>query len=411
MGRKCSSSNFAFSDRWRGDLPVVIEQLRRSKETSGVLLPLVAFCLCSIVAFDAHAWSAEQTDRARAFIERYLDRSSVPGRRRPPGISIAIGVGGELVMADGFGDDGRGQRPNADTKYRIGSITKQFTAATVLRLIEQGAICTLTGSPLTLDTAAADILPGVENWTQPDQAAITVRSLLTMTSNLPNFTRRPPPDLDPWGAVELPELLGAVKRLKPQGWRSSFEYSNTSYFILASIIDAVTLPGKGAALPYRESMRALLLEPLGLDSTAFFDGVPSAGNFALPHHQRRPAFGAADWLRGSGDMVSSARDVAKWNTALLAGQALSSASLDAMFSETARVTPTLYYGMGWYVSQSDGCKLYTHSGSVPGYTAVNAICRDLKRNTDVSVTLLTNADGIEDLDDVSDALMRIAFEK
>ena len=224
-----------------------------------------------------------------------------------------------------------------------------------------------------------------------------------MTSNLPNFTRRPPPDLDPWGAVALPELLGAVKRLKPQGWRSSFEYSNTSYFILASIIDAVTLPGSGASLPYRESVKTLLLKPLGLDATAFFDGVPGGGNFALPHHQRRPAFGAADWLRGSGDMVSSARDVAMWNAALLAGQALSSASREAMFSETARVTPTLYYGMGWYVSQSDGCTLYEHSGSVPGYTAMNAICRDLQRHTDVSVTLLTNADGIEDLDQVSEA--------
>lgn len=387
------------------------EQARRLKAPRRVLLVGLAICLCPIAAIDARAWSAEQTDRAKAFIERYLDRSSVPGRRRPPGVSIAIGVGGELVMAEGFGDDGRGQRPDADTRYRIGSLTKQFTAATVLRLIELGAVCTLTGKQLTLDTLAADILPGVENWTQPDQAAVTVRSLLTMTSNLPNFTRRPPPELDPWGAVALPELLGAVKRLRPQGWRSSFEYSNTSYFILASIIDAVTVPGSGTALPFRESMSALLLEPLGLYATTFFDEVPKAGNFALPHHQRRPAFGAADWLRGSGDMVSSVRDVAKWNAALLAGKVISAASIDEMFSETARVTPTLYYGMGWYVSQSDGCTLYTHSGSVPGYTAMNAICRDVKRHIDVSVTVLTNADGIEDLEEVSDALMRIAFEK
>ena len=326
-------------------------------------------------------------------------------------MSIAIGINGELAMAEGFGNDGHGNRPNADTKYRIGSITKQFTAATVLRLIEKGAVCTLTNMPLTLDTAAADIIPGVENWTQPDQAPITVRSLLTMTSNLPNFTRRPPPELDPWGAVALPELLGAVKRLKPEGWRSSFEYSNTSYFILASIIDAVTLPGSRTALPYRDAMRALLLAPVGLSATSFSDDISSDVTFALPHYQRRPAFGAADWLRGSGDMVSTARDIWKWNAALLNGAVIRQTSLAEMFSETARVTPTLYYGMGWYVAQDNGCMLYSHSGTVPGYTATNAICRMPARGTDITVTLLTNADGVEDLDDVAEALFRIALEQ
>lgn len=374
-------------------------------------MPLVGVFLSLFLATEASGWSDEQSARTRAFIERYLDPGSVPGQRRPPGLSLALGVDGELVMAEGFGDDGRGKRPGADTVYRIGSITKQFTAATVLRLIERGAVCTLTGRPLSLDTLASEIIPGVESWTQPDQAPITVRSLLTMTSNLPNITRKPPAELDPWGAVALPDLLGAVKRLKPDGWRSSFEYSNTNYFILASIIDAVTLPGRALAPPYRQSMGEMLLEPLHLAATSFFDGVPSSANFALPHYQRRPAFDAADWLRGSGDMVSTARELWHWNAALLAGRAIGEASLNEMFSETARVTPTLYYGMGWYVSQNGGCMLYSHSGSVPGYTAMNAICRNMQRGNYVSVTLLTNADGIEDLDEVSDALMRIAFEK
>lgn len=372
---------------------------------------LVVVCMSLITASKTCAWSNQQSERARAFIGHYLDPASVPGSRRPPGLSIAIGIDSKLVMAEGFGDDGRGQRPDADTIYRIGSITKQFTAATILRLVELGAICTLTGRPLTLDTAASDILPGVENWTQPEQAIVTVRSLLTMTSNLPNFTRRPPPKLDPWGSVALLELLGAVKQLKPQGWRSSFEYSNTSYFILASIIDAVALPGKNFAMPYREAMSALLFSPLDLRATSFFNGATSNTKFALPHHQRRPAFGAADWLRGSGDIISTAREVWTWNAALLAGRAINEASLKEMFSETARVTPTLYYGMGWYVSENGSCMLYSHSGSVPGYTAMNAICRDPRRGSHVSVTLLSNADGVEDLDEVSDALMRIAFEK
>lgn len=385
--------------------------LKRVSLAGGFTAPLAAVFLSLFTATEASAWSDEQSSRTRAFIERYLDPASAPGHRRPPGLSLALGVDGELVMAEGFGDDGRGKRPDADTVYRIGSITKQFTAATVLRLIEHGAVCTLTGLPLSLDTLASAIIPGVESWTQPDQAPITVRSLLTMTSNLPNFTRKPPAELDPWGAVALPDLLGAVKRLKPDGWRSSFEYSNTNYFILASIIDAVMIPGSGSTPPYRQSMDEMLLAPLHLAATSFFDGVPRDANFALPHYQRRPVFDAADWLRGSGDMVSTARELWNWNSALLAGQAIGEVSLNEMFSETARVTPTLYYGMGWYVSQNGGCMLYSHSGSVPGYTALNAICRDIQRGNYVSVTLLTNADGIEDLDEVSDALMRIAFEK
>ena len=90
----------------------------------------------------------------------------------------------------------------------------------------------------------AAIFNGVEKWTAADEPAITVRSLLNMTSNLPNFTRRPPPDVDPWGAVAAPHLLEALKKLSPTGWPNSFEYSNTSYFLLAHVLEAVSIAGR-----------------------------------------------------------------------------------------------------------------------------------------------------------------------
>jgi len=367
----------------------------------------LGICLGSTSAV---AWSDTHAARVRAVLSSFLDPASSSDKARPPALSIAIGVSGHVVMAEGFGEAAPGFPASANTRYRVGSLTKQLTAAAVLRLIELRAVAPLSGRPIALDTKVSDILEGVESWTQPDQAPITLRSLLTMTSNLPNYTRQPPPELDPWGAISAPQLLGAVKKLRPEGWPSSFEYSNTSYFILAAVIDAVRLPMTSSVLGYPDALRRLVLEPAGMDETTLVSDRRNTSIVAVPHFRRKPAFNAPDWLRGSGDVVSTVRDIVRWNGALISGRIINEPELSAMFSESARVTPTDYYGMGWYVTDKDGWKFYSHSGSVPGYTAFNAICQDYGRKTWTSVTLLTNMDGVEDIEDLADRIVRIALE-
>jgi CubicO group peptidase (beta-lactamase class C family) len=347
-------------------------------------------------------WTAQKSARVEALVQQFL--TPRPGAAIGPALSIAIGVDGELVLAKGFGQSRPDVPASERTVYHIGSLTKQFTAAAVLRLIETGAHAPLSANPLALDTQMGEIFEGVEKWTTPGEPPITVRTLLTMTSNLPNFTLRPPPSADPWGAVATPHLLAALKALPPHGWPNTFEYSNTGYFLLASAVEAV-FAGEGRSASFRDYVRAAIISPLGLSQTGFVDDYAAGSDVAEAHYRRRPAFAHPHWLDGCGDMTSNVLDLFAWNKALIEGRALGATSTRAMFSDAARVDPLTYYGMGWFIGHEDGWDSYHHSGSVPGYTAYNAILRQTRSASWLSVTLLTNSDGVEGLDRLADDIL------
>ena len=355
-------------------------------------------------AFD---WTAEKAARVDALVSHYLRPQRLNGERPPPALSLAIGVDGNLVLAKGYGQASAGTQASEHTVYHIGSLTKQFTAAAMLRLIEEGARAPLTGAPMALETPMLAIFEGVERWNTPEEPTITVRSLLTMTSNLPNFTRRPPPNVDPWGAVPAPRLLDELKKLSPTGWPHSFEYSNTSYFLLAQVIETVRRANHASPPSYRDYIRAAVIDKAGMTRTGFVGEQPGPG-YARPHYRRRPAFAQPDWLNGSGDMVSNAVDLFAWNKALMTGRIIGPESLKAMFADGGRVGPVTYYGMGWFIDRGSTWDVFSHSGSVPGYTTYNAILKRHNSASWLSVTLLTNADGVEGLDALADDLFDVA---
>lgn len=353
-------------------------------------------------------WSPQKAARVDTLVQQFLKRGAAAGA--PPALSISIGVDGKLALAKGFGLARSGAAASEQTVYHIGSLTKQFTAAAVLRLIESGARAPLTGRALTLDTPTRDIFAGVDTWTSPDGRPITVGSLLTMTSNLPNFTQHPPPGADPWGTVAAPQLFAALKRLPPHGWPNTFEYSNTGYFLLAHIIEAVLFANEGRHTSLRDFVR-VLLAPAGMARTGFVGDYAPGSELAEPHYRRRPAFAQPHWLDGCGDMASDVTDLFAWNTALMEGRVIGAASIRSMFSDAARVDPLTYYGMGWFIGHEDNWDSYHHSGSVPGYTSYNAILRRRDTGAWISVTLLTNSDGVEDLDRLADEILYVAREQ
>ncbi|MEI9899085.1 MAG: serine hydrolase domain-containing protein [Hyphomicrobium sp.] len=349
-------------------------------------------------------WPAQGSRRVEELIQHYLR----PSRTRvvPTGLSVSIGVNGDMVFAAGFGTIGADAKATATTVYHIGSLTKQFTAAAMLKRIEDGARAPLSRRPLGLDTQLRDIFDGTEKWAVADQSPVTVHSLLTMTSNLPNFTAEPPGGADPWGAVEAPQLFAALKRQVPRGWPNTFEYSNTGYFLLAQIIEASLQPGAGHPRTLRDYVRDALLRPAGLRQTGFVGDDAMNSVVAQPQFRRRPAFAQPHWLDGCADMASNAVDLFAWNKALIEGRLISPANLKAMFSDAARVDPATYYGMGWYVRHEPDWDSYFHSGSVPGYTSYNAIEKN-RADGWISVTLLTNSDGVEGLDELADDIFNI----
>lgn len=324
-----------------------------------------------------------------------------------PGMSIAIGGDGTLLYADGFGEAAEHRPATARSVYMVGSITKQFTAAAILRLMEKGARPEHGGAALSPATPVADVLSVAGAWTIEGGPPITVGNLLSMTSNLPNFTRRPPTQLDPWGAVPARRLLGELKDYRPSGYPGSFEYSNTSYFLLSEIIEALDVDG--APRDYRQTLNEEIFARLGLEDTGFEEDKSIRQRLAAPHYQRRPRFAKPDWLKGSGDVASSVVDLFKWDKALIEGHALSPKMRDLMFSDAARVDVWTYYGAGWFVTHKDGIDRYFHSGTVSGYTSFNLIVRPSPAHW-VSVSLLSNSDGVEGLDELAQTLATLALE-
>src|SRR5271169_4144886 len=173
-----------------------------------------------------------------------------------PGLAYGIVIGGELVHAAGLGERHLGgPPPDADTVFRIASMTKSFTASAILALRDDGQ--------LRLDDLAEDYVPELRGWppVSPDSARISIRHLLTMTAGFPTD--------DPWGdrqqGLPLEEFATFLAQGVSFNWApgTRFEYSNLGYAILGRVITAVT----GVAYP--DYIRDRLLRPLGMTRTGY----------------------------------------------------------------------------------------------------------------------------------------------
>lgn len=320
-------------------------------------------------------------------------------------LSLAIGSGGELLLARGFGLATPSQRADAATLYHVGSLTKQFVAAAVLRLSTRSARARTTGALMDVDSPVGLFFEKADLW--GGEAPVTLRKLLTMTSNLPNFTRRPPRGVDPWGSISSQQLLDRLQHQAPHGLGSSFEYSNTNYFLLAAVLESVVEPESAATTSYYDRLRQEVFRPALMHDTRFIADAHGDRVLAAPHYRRsRPAFNSPDWLKGSADVVSNVRDIFAWNKALMEGRVLAPELRSLMFSDNARVGPLQYYGMGWFVEHEADRDIYFHSGTVPGYSAFNLIAvENTGTSRWTSVTLLANSDAVEDLDELATAIL------
>jgi len=359
------------------------------------------------------AYGATQLDAA---VERWL---GTPGNRRTPAASVAVGVNGRLVFARGYGEARPGIPATEHTVYHIGSLSKQFTAAAVLALVDSGTLAPRSHNAITLASSARDFFEDVDNWEGDGRGPVTLRGLLTMTSGLPSLIEHPPADTDPWGTISSARMLDELRQLGVPRASAGFVYNNSAYFLLAEIVESV-VAGNGQGTPsFADFVKGNIISRLGLADTSFIGdqrsyspmraAVPSWGR--TPAYRRRPAFVQADWLKGAADMASSAFDLFTWNKALMGNNLLSMGSRQLMFSDAARVGPSTYYGMGWFIEHAAGWDWYSHSGQVPGYTSSNTIARHSPDGTWISVSLLTNADGVSGLDELAADIVRIVMHQ
>jgi CubicO group peptidase (beta-lactamase class C family) len=290
-----------------------------------------------------------------------------------PGAAVLVMRDGEPLVRAAYGLADMETRTPATptTNYRLASVTKQFTAAAILLLAEDGR--------LKLEDRARKWLPSLPRAAEP----VTIRHLLTHTSGLIDYE-----DVIPEGFK--PQLHDAdVLRLLESQDRTYFHpgrdyrYSNSGYALLALVVERVS--GRTFATFLRER----IFQPLGMSNTvAHEEGISTVSNRAFGYTQEQGRWSRTDQSQtsavlGDGGIYSSIDDLARWDTALYDGRLLRPASLQAAFSPaTPTDDPELEYGFGWRIT---GETLW-HSGETVGFR--NVIVRYPKKK--LTVVVLTN---------------------
>lgn len=289
--------------------------------------------------------------------------------------SVLVTRGGKVLLRKGYGFANLELRvPNApEAKFRIGSVTKQFTAMAIMILQEQGKLKVQDQISVHLADLPAAWKP------------LTIHQLLSHTSGLmhswelPGFSE----------TMMVPSTMAAtLERFRDRPLLSTpgtkYHYSGLGYFLLAGIIE------RASGLSYGDFLQQQIFGPLGMRDTGEDRQGPILANRASGY---RPVEGGFEndtpidmpLLTGGGNLYSTIDDLGKWDRALAAGKLISKSSYEAMY------TPVLNnYGYGWIVArQADGKRALSHSGGTPGFRAV------IRRfvDDDTSIIILSNVAG------------------
>ncbi|MBO2515954.1 MAG: hypothetical protein CW338_01575 [Clostridiales bacterium] len=286
--------------------------------------------------------------------------------------SLIVATDDEVIFASGtYLKDVEGNTVTPFTTYEIGSLTKSFTAACVLKLAEEGRL-----SP---EDTLGGFFPEYSGFSAFGQiSAVTVRDLLHMRSGLPDYLNAPDLFFGPevTGGLEGRELNAAlyeeafVDRLLQiaaddglflnylfscehiSAPDAAYAYSNTDYLLLAMIIERVS------GMPYEQYMSAAVFAPCGMnDSSAMSSGIASASVSSRGWRFRNAG------AKGAGDIFSSVIDLLRYDRALFGGQLLGDEATREL------LTPEDGYGCGWFVS---GDTVY-HTGGTPGFSSSDYI--------------------------------------
>ncbi|QWF22370.1 beta-lactamase family protein [Nocardioides sp. LMS-CY] len=292
----------------------------------------------------------------------YLEESGAPGA------AVAVTRGTRVLYTGGMGTDGSGEPMTADTRLRIASLSKSFTALAVMQLVDRGRI--------DLDDPVIDHLP--EFSLDDDRAdEITVQHLLNQTSGMADAAS---PDEYVTGPTDL---SAAVRRLRPASLvadpGTEWNYHNPNYHVAARLVEVVS------GQDFTDYLRAHVFEPAGMDaSTATATTNTSVPGLAEGHTfaygQPVTVDGPNYFTAGAGGVVSTAEDMANWlvlhnNNGLAATgrQVVSTAAVQQM--HTAQEPGGGTYGLGWYhtPAEDDRAEHISHSGGAAAFSGYQVI--------------------------------------
>lgn len=315
------------------------------------------FTLFFITLIAASAAFAQETaKKIDDLVKTYHDYGQFNG-------AVLVGEKGKVVYAKGFGMANMEWAipVQSDTKFRIGSVTKQFTAAVILQLIAEGKI--------KLEGKITDYLP---DYRADTGGKVTVHQLLNHTSGIPSYTGNP--DFFPNVSRNPYAVADFVKKYASGDFEfepgTKFKYNNSGYFLLGAIIEKVT--GK----TYETVLKERIFEPLGMTNTGYDHHATLLPKRAAGYEKTPDGYVNAAYLDMSlpyaaGSLYSTVEDLYKWDQALYADKILPAASKQLMF------TPGLAkYGYGFFIDEQpigkagEKTKLIQHSGGINGFNSL-----------------------------------------
>jgi D-alanyl-D-alanine carboxypeptidase len=330
----------------------------------------------AFLSFYLHAQSippAISAEPINTAVKRILDTTGVPSA------SIAIVRNGEIAYVEAYGTAHLSPPMEAkpEMRYSIGSISKQFTAAAILLLAEDGK--------LTLDDPVGKFLPDLTRAKE-----ITIRMLLSHTSGYQDYW--------PEDYVMTSMLQPATVKHILDGWArkpldfdpgTRWQYSNTNYVIAGRIAEIAG--GK----PLLDQLDQRVFKPLGIKDVYNTDAgrLPSTDPVGYYRHALGPLRPApkegAGWMFAAGELAMSARDLALWNISMMNRSLMKPQSYNEMWKDVKlKSGKETNYGLGVAVGTKNGHKFISHSGEVSGFVAMNTVFPEDK----AAITVLTNQD-------------------
>ena len=335
--------------------------------------------LAWLMAASAYGQGSAEVNRLDANLRSRVDAiaAQVMELRGVPSASVAVVKGGKLIYTHAYGKAHLNPDVAAtpEMRYSIGSISKQFTAAAVLILQEQGK--------LKLDDAVGKYVPGL---TRGDE--VTIRQVLSHTSGYQDYW--------PEDYLMTPMMKPATAQQILDAWAkkpldfepgTKWQYSNTNFVIAGLIVEKVS----GQKL--FEFLGEKVFHPLGMKSVWDSDEAKLTSTDATAYI--RAALGplrlapkeGRGWMFAAGELAMTAHDLALWDESLIAQSVLKPDSYREMFTEVKLKDGSgSHYGLGVEVTQRDGHRSIEHSGEVMGFVSDNEVLVD----DGVAVAVLTN---------------------
>lgn len=319
-----------------------------------------------IAAAGTGAWG-QDTARMEQVVDSYVKDGEFMGT-----VLVAQGSRKLLDKAYGSADLEWNVANTPETKFRLGSLTKQFTAVSILLLEERGK--------LSVDDPVSKYITG----TPAAWARITLRHLLTHTSGIPNFTSLAEyPKLEPF--PQKPEQILAMFENKPLDFEpgTKMSYSNSGYVVLGMVIE------KASGEAYAKFLQDNIFTPLGMKDSGY-----DSNRVVMPHRASGYTRGAKGFENAgyidmtvpfsAGALYSTTGDLWKWEQGLFGGKVLKAESLKKM------TTPFLnHYGFGVFVNEQNGRKEISHGGGIEGFNTHLAYYPD----DGLTVVVLGNVNG------------------